>query len=78
MNASERYFKITELLTKFKNGEELYKKSSLFHQSLQLMAEGMSVYEVLEQVILSCERMQNAFEDYMNMDTRPFIITPNL
>jgi hypothetical protein len=71
MNTQERYLKITELLKEFKNGEELYKKSPIFHQSIQMMAEGLSPFETLEQVIIACERTQKSFEDYMLRDTRP-------
>lgn len=66
MNSSERYLKITEILKKFKNGEELYKKSPLFNQATQMMIEGVDVYDVLEEIIKAAERTSNAFEDYVN------------
>lgn len=71
MNSTERYLKITELLKKFKNGEELYKKNAMFNQAIQMMLEGMNEFEVLEQIILANDRTQKAFEDYINRDTRP-------
>ena len=71
MNCDERYQKITEILAKFKNGEELYKRNALFNQSVQMMVEGMNEFDVLEQVILANERTQRAFEDYVNRDMRP-------
>ena len=74
MEAHERYLKITELLNKFKNGEELYKKSPLFNQAIQVMVEGQSVYDVLEQIVLAAERTNHAFEDYVYRDTRPIYI----
>lgn len=61
----DRYQKITEILAKFKNGEELYKTNAMFNQSVQMMVEGLNEYEVLEQVILASERTQRAFEDYI-------------
>ena len=73
MEATERYLKITKLLKEFKNGEELYKKSPMFNQAIQMMVDGLSSYEALEQIVLACERTQRAFEDYMNRDTRPII-----
>lgn len=71
MNSSDRYHKITEILVKFKNGEELYKRSPMFNQAVQMMVNGMNEFEVLEQIILANERIQQAFEDYINRDTRP-------
>lgn len=76
MNSNERYQKITELLSKFKNGEELYKRNAMFNQAIQMMVEGMNEFEVLEQIILSSERTQRAFEDYINRDTRPMAMRP--
>jgi len=71
MDTIGRYAKITELLAKFKNGEELYKKSPLFNQAIQMMVEGLDVYQVLEEIILANERTQKAFNDYVLRDTRP-------
>jgi hypothetical protein len=76
MNTNERYQKITELLSKFKNGEELYKRNAMFNQAIQMMVEGMNEFEVLEQIILASERTQRAFEDYVNRDTRPMVMRP--
>jgi hypothetical protein len=73
MKAQERYFKITELLKEFENGEELYRKSPLFHQALQMMADGLSPYKAMEQIILSHERMQAAMEDMLMRGTFPLI-----
>jgi len=70
----ERFHKTTELLAKFKNGENLYKRNAMFNRSIQMMVEGMNEYEVLEQVIIECERLQHQFEDYMNRDTRPITL----
>ncbi len=74
MNSNERYQKITELLGKFKNGKELYKKNVMFNQAIQMMVEGMNEFEVLEQIILASDRTQRAFEDYVNRDTRPMVM----
>ena len=74
MNTQERYLKTTELLKKFKNGEELYRNNPMFHQSIQMLISGMSEYEVMEQLIISADRIQKAFEDYMMRDTRPVTI----
>jgi hypothetical protein len=76
MNSNKRYQKITELLSKFKNGEELYKRNVMFNQAIQMMVEGMNEFEVLEQIILASDRTQRAFEDYVNRDTRPMVMHP--
>lgn len=71
MNLCERHKKITEIIGKFKNGEELYRRNAVFNKAIQMMVEGMDVYDVFEQVILSAEQTQRAFEDYIYRDTRP-------
>ncbi len=78
MSNTERYQKITEILAKFKNGEELYKRNAMFNQAIQMMVEGLTEFEVLEQVVLANERTQRAFEDYINRDTRPIIYPDSL
>ena len=74
LTQNERYQKITELLEKFKNGKELYKTNPMFNQAIQMMVEGMDEFEVIEQIILTNERISRAFEDYINRDTRPINI----
>ena len=37
LNSSQRLQKITELLSKFKHGEELYKRNAMFNQAIQMM-----------------------------------------
>ena len=73
LTQNERYQKITELLEKFKNGKELYKTNPMFNQAIQMMVEGMDEFEVIEQIILTNERISRAFEDYINRDTRPHV-----
>jgi hypothetical protein len=72
MNQNERYKKITKIIGKFKNGEELYKRNAVFNKVVHMLVEGMDVYDVFEQVILTAEQTQKMFEDYINRDTRPF------
>lgn len=67
----DRQRKITELISKFKNGEELYRKNPMFHQVIQMLLEGCDVYKVIEQIILANDRTQKAFEDYIIRDSRP-------
>ena len=73
MNSQERFNKITELLKKFKHGEELYEKSAMFNKAIQMMVEGLNEFEVLEQIVLASEQTQRAFEDYINRNYRPSI-----
>ena len=74
MNQTERYNKITEIISKFKNGEELYRRNAVFNKTVHMMVDGMDIYDVFEQVILSAEQTQIMFEDYIRRDSRPFDI----
>jgi len=71
MNTQERYLKITELLREFKYGDELYKTNPMFHQAIQMIINGATPYEALEQIVMAAQRLQDAFEDFMRRDTRP-------
>lgn len=71
MNVEDNYQEITEILEKFKNGEELYRNSALFNKAVQMMAEGMNIYEVFEAILKVYEQTDKAFEDYILRDTRP-------
>lgn len=71
MNFCERHNKITELIGKFKNGEELYRTNATFNVAINALVEGADVYDVLEQVIVSKEQLTKTFTDYISRDTRP-------
>ena len=69
MNAQERYIKTEEVLSKFKNGKELYHKSATFNIVVQQLVSGVDIYELLESVIQINSDTQNAFEQYMHRST---------
>ena len=66
--------RIDELLAEFDNGEELYRKSALFHKYIKMMICGLSPYKAVEQIIVMNENFRKEMEDYINRDTRPFLI----
>lgn len=47
-----RSHEINQLLSKFKNGFELYQKNALFAKCIEGMLNGASVYELLESVVV--------------------------
>ena len=49
-----------------------------FNQAIQMLAEGLDVYTVLEQIVLASERINRAFNDYIMRDTRPVIWPENI
>lgn len=69
-----RYKKINDILKKFKNGDGLYKKNPVFHYVIQMLLEGMDEYEVIEELVKINKRTHQAFEDYVNRDTRPMLL----
>jgi len=73
MTTEKRYLKIIKILKNFKNGEELYKNSAMFNKCIQMMLEGMNVYDVLEQVIQGNERTLRAFDDYIHHCKEPIM-----
>ena len=65
MDLHDRFNKTDELLKNFKNGQDLYNKSALFNSAIQMMVDGMTVYEALEVMVSVAEKGQKAFEDYV-------------
>jgi ADP-ribosylglycohydrolase len=61
----ERIKKKKEIINRFKNGEELYKTSPLFNASIQMMSEGVSIYDVFESAIIEMERCHKSFSDHL-------------
>lgn len=76
---TKEYQKAKEIISKFPNGEALYKNSALFGRTIQTLVRGVSEYEMIEQLIRITEDTQKAHEHYMVGDTRPihFPLTPN-
>lgn len=71
MTEQEYYNKTEEILSKFKNGEELYNKSALFNRTVQMIVRGVTEFEVIEQLIQITEDNTKAFEQYIIRATRP-------
>lgn len=65
MTDLEIYNKTDMIISKFKNGEELYRKSALFNRSVQMLVRGVDVYDLIENLIQVTEDTQKAFEQYI-------------
>jgi len=63
-----------ELIRKFKNGQELYNKSAMFNQIIHMLASGVDIYVILEDMIIIHEEKIKELEEYMLKDTRPFLL----
>jgi len=71
MTPQERYQKATEILDKFDNGKELNLQSPMFHQAVQMLVEGIDPYKVIEQIVVSHDRIQHALEDFILRSGKP-------
>lgn len=69
---NEDYTKVTEFISLFKNGEELYKRNSLFNMCAIYYSQGIGIYDLFEMIIKACDDTTKAFEQYMIRDTRNF------
>ena len=78
MTESEFYNKTDEVVSKFKNGKELYQKSALFNRSVQMLVRGVTEYELIEHLIYITEDSTKSFEEYIQRDRRPMMITGSL
>ena len=63
------------LIKKFDNGEELYKKSPLFNQVINLLCNGVTYYDIINSLIGIIENNNKIFKDYVEKDVRPFVLT---
>jgi len=71
LSQSERYNLTDETISKFKNGKVLYRKSALFNRSVQMLVRGVTVYDLIENIIQVTEDTTRSFEQYINRDDRP-------
>lgn len=71
LSQSERYNLTDETISKFKNGKMLYRKSALFNRSVQMLVRGVTVYDLIENIIQVTEDTTRSFEQYINRDDRP-------
>ena len=67
---NEDYTKVTELISLFKNGEELYKRNPLFNMCAISYAQGANIYDLFEILLKACDDTTKAFEQYVIRDTR--------
>lgn len=68
--------KTKEVISRFKNGERLYRESSVFNKVVQCLVRDMDIYDLLEQVIQSSEDVTKAFQHHLMMGTVD-LINPN-
>lgn len=73
MSELEYYNKLDEVIDRFKNGKELYKKNASFNMIVQMLAKGENPYDVIEGLVKSNEDIQSAFTQYTHRDTRPIL-----
>jgi len=60
-----RSHEINQLLSKFRNGFELYQTNALFNKCVEAMLNGVSPYEIIEQVISIQTSTQKRLNDIM-------------
>ena len=53
---SEIEYKTAEVYSKFNNGKLLYNTNVMFRQIVNMMVEGTTVFEIVEQIVTSSER----------------------
>lgn len=66
METQEQYKKTEDLITKFPNGKERFRKSALFNKTIQMLIRGVDVYDVIDQLIMVNEDTAKAFEHHLN------------
>ena len=66
--------KTDEIIDRFTNGREKYKRSALFNRVVQMMVRGQSPYDMIEYLIQVTEDTQEAFQQFAIRDTRPMIM----
>lgn len=65
MNKDEIYFLTEQEIAKFTNGRDRYYKSPLFNKIIQMLVSGMSVYDVIDELVKVNENTLTALEQYM-------------
>ena len=69
---NQRYAKTEEILKKFKKADKLYRESALFNRAVQVLVDGVDVYDLLGDIIEAHDTQLKAMEQYMMRDTRPY------
>lgn len=78
MDKLEFYKKTEEIISKFENGKELYYKSPMFNQVVQMLARDVDIYKVIESMVTSVDDTQRAFEHHLMTTHKPFIVNGEL
>lgn len=68
MDEYKFYYKTSEYITKFKDGEKRYRESPLFNQVIQMLVRDVDPIDIIDQLIQTIENTQKAFEEYMVRD----------
>lgn len=59
------YKKTNEVISKFKNGKELYMKSPMFNMVVQMIVRDVSLYDIIETIVTTVDDTQKAFEHHL-------------
>lgn len=73
----DSYRKTEEIINRFKNGKERYKRSALFNKVVQMLVRDVDEYEIIDDLINVAQDSTSALEQYIYRDTRPIIIDPD-
>ena len=63
-----------EILSKFKNGEKLYKENALFNVCVHKLLNGVDIHHLLEEVILLNSAQQNNMESILKNQPQKIIV----
>ncbi len=74
MDQQEHYRKTDEVVARFKNGKERYKKSPTFNRVVQMLVRDVDSYDIIDALCEMTDDNQKAFEQYISRDSRPMIM----
>ena len=63
--AEQRHKETDELIAKFKNGVHLYRTDPIYHRIIQMMIDGMNIYDVIEHMLIITKSNRNAMEEML-------------
>ena len=63
--------KVDEIINKFNNGRELYKRNALFNRCVQMLVRDENPYDLILRLVHMADDCQNAMKAYIERDTRP-------
>lgn len=65
MTDLEFHNKTIEVISRFKNGQKLYRESATFNKVVQCLVRDMDIYDLLEQVVLNSDSITDAFKHHL-------------